>query len=129
MKFGPTSGTAHARLLQRWQMDANAALAPLLRRWIQAQLTITAFPFGGFGDIIFAQRGAVLVQRFTTLRLALMCHVPPSGMAPSEETVLMVMQGLARFMDHLADAKLTLMIFRDAALDNPARLRGLIGVN
>lgn len=114
------------RLKQRWHIDAARALAPVLRRWIGAQLVMTAFPFGGFHAIGYAARGAVLVQRFATMRLALMCHVPMRGETPDEATVSDVMQGLSRFIDHLADAKLTMMIHRDAGWNTPARLRGLI---
>lgn len=127
MQFLEGSAGVQARLWQRWNMDTRAARAPMLRRWIQAQLAMTAYPFGGFHAIGFAQRGAVLVQRFATMRLALMCHVPASGAAPDEQVVMEVMQGLSRFMDHLADAKLTMMIHRDAGWQTPTRLRGLIG--
>lgn len=126
LQFVAHSKGVQARLWQRWRMDAQAALAPMLRRWIQAQLSITLFPFGGFHELTIAERGAVLVQRFATVRLALMCAVPPNGVAPDEASVMQVMQGIARFMDHLADAKLTMMIHRDAGWADPARLRGLI---
>ena len=127
MQWLADAAGAQARLWQRWNSDARAALAPMLRRWLQAQISMTMFPFGGFRAIDYAARGAVLVQRFATMRLALMCHVPASGAAPDEQVVMEVMQGLSRFMDHLADADLTMMIHRDAGWQNPARLRGLIG--
>jgi hypothetical protein len=126
MQFLNGSAGVRARLWQRWAADAQTALAPMLRRWIQAQITMSSFPFAGFHDLAFAKRGAVLVQRFATMRLALMCHVPLSGIAPDAQAVMEVMQGLSRFMDHLADAKLTMMIHRDAGWESPARLRGLI---
>ncbi|MBX9726845.1 MAG: flagellin lysine-N-methylase [Rickettsiales bacterium] len=127
LQFLEGSKGVQARLWQRWNIDARTAHAPMLRRWIQAQITLTMFPFAGFRAIDFAARGAVLVQRFTTMRLALMCHVPMNGAALDEQTVLDVMQGLARFMDHLADADLTMMIHRDAGWQTPSRLYGLIG--
>lgn len=127
LQFLDGSKGVQARLWQRWNMDARTAIEPMLRRWIQAQITLTMFPFAGFRAIDFAARGAVLVQRFATMRLALMCHVPMNGAALDEQTVLDVMQGVARFMDHLADADLTMMIHRDAGWQTLARLYGLIG--
>ncbi len=127
MQFLDGSRGVAQRLQQRWQMDAAAALAPMLRRWIQAQLVMTAFPFGGFHAIGYEQRGAVLVQRFATVRLALMCQLPTSGAVLSDQQVMDTMQGLSRFMDHLADAKLTMQIHTDAGWASPERLRGLIG--
>lgn len=126
MEFLDTAARAQATLRARWQRDAQAALAPMLRRWLQAQVSMTMFPFGGFHAIRFAKRGAVLVQRFATMRLALMCHVSIHGASLDEQQVMDVMQGLSRFMDHLADAKLTMMIHRDSGWESPARLRGLI---
>lgn len=127
MQFVDGSNDVQTRLWQRWNIDARAAHAPMLRRWIQAQIAMTMFPFAGFHALDTAQRGAVLVQRFATMRLALMCHLPVSGSALTEQMVMDVMQGLSRFMDHLADADLTMMIHRDAGWSTPARLRGLIG--
>lgn len=127
MEFLDSATSAQATLRARWQRDAQAALALMLRRWLQAQVSMTMFPFGGFHALSFAKRGAVLVQRFATMRLALMCHVPEHGASPDEQQVMDVMQGLSRFMDHLADAKLTMMIHRDSGWESPARLRGLIG--
>ena len=126
LKLGPKASSANRMLTQRWKADAARALAPSLRRWIGAQLAIMAFPFGGFGAISIAERAAVLVQRFVTIRLALMCHVEANATPPDEETVIRVIQSIARFMDHLGDAKLTLMIHRDSGWTSSARLRGLI---
>jgi lysine-N-methylase len=124
--MGADSFHVHARLVGRWQIDARTSLAPVLRRWLQAQVAMTYFPFGGFADITMLQRAAIMVQRFATVRLALMCHVAPNGVPPDEETVIRVIQGVARFMNHIADAKLTLMIHRDSGWVDTPRLRGLI---
>lgn len=126
LTLGPNAGTAYAVLDARWKTDAQGAMAPVLRRWIAAQLMMTAFPFGGFMDITIRGRAAVMVQRFATIRLALMCHVAADGTPPDEDRVIHIIQGISRFMDHLADAKLTMMIHRDSGWLSPARLRGLI---
>lgn len=128
LAMGDRAGQACKILRHRWRIDAQTALAPVLRRWLQAQLAMTAFPFGGFPDITMPQRAAVLVQRFATVRLALMCHVSVEGIPPDEATVIRVIQGISRFMDHLADAELTLLIHRDSGWQSVARLRGLIKI-
>lgn len=124
--LGPNASKAYPVLLQRWRMDAETALAPTLRRWLQAQIAMTFFPFGGVADATIAERMAILIQRFATIRLALMCHVSPAGIPPNEPTVIHVIQAIARFMDHLADARLTRMIHRDSGWESEARLRGLV---
>jgi hypothetical protein len=124
--MGQNAAAAYSMLQHRWRMDAQQALAPVLRRWLQAQVAMTAFPFGGFQHISMAERAAVLVQRFATIRLALMCHVDANAVPPDEETVMRVIQGISRFMDHIADADLTQMIHRDCGWQSEARLRGLV---
>ena len=122
LSFAPDAANRLSQLQRRWNAQAHA---PILRRWIQAQLAMTAFPFGGLSNLTAFEHLAVLVQRFTTMRLALMCHVTQDG-TPDAGTALRVMQVLSRFMDHLADAKLTRMIFRDLGWTSPAQLRQLI---
>ncbi len=126
LALGEQASRAYPMLLARWNLDARAALAPVLRRWLQAQIALTYFPFGGFSDASMIERAAVLVQRFATVRLALMCHVSPAGIPPDEQTVIRVIQAIARFMDHLADIKLTRMIHRDSRWERAERLRGLV---
>jgi hypothetical protein len=126
MTWGARAASAPAMLRARWNMGASAVLAHSLRRWIQAQLVLTAFPFGGFAELGIAERAAVLVQRFATVKLALMSAVAEDGTAPELSQQIEIIQGIARFMDHLADAKLTMMIHRDSGWNDPARLRGLV---
>lgn len=126
LQLGPQATQRYTTLRIRWQVDAQRALAPAMRRWLQAQVAMTLFPFGGFSDATYRERAAVLVQRFATMRLALMCHVTAASIPPDEATVLRVMQALARFQDHLADMKLTRMIHRDSGWESVARLRGLV---
>lgn len=126
LDVAPDAVSKLAQLNLRWHHGARVTLAPLLRRWIQAQLAMTAFPFGGLSGLTAFEHTAVLVQRFTTMRLALMCHVGEDGTL-EKATALRVVQVLSRFMDHLADAKLTQMIFRDLGWTMPAQLKQLIG--
>lgn len=129
MRYGPNAGRAWNRLQARWNLQARTALAPSLRRWIQAQLASSAWPFAGFAGTTLAERTTVLAVRFATVRLALMARVELDGTPPTHETVIATIQGIARFMDHLADADLSRLIYRDAGwLNNESRLLGLVGV-
>ena len=96
-------------------------MAPVLKRWLQAQLAMSGFPFGGFGDTL-PERTLTLAIRFVTVRLGLMT----TGMPPAPEETLRVVQSLSRFMDHLADPTFSLMAYREAGWEDPARLRALV---
>ena len=126
LSFAPDAANRVVQLQARWNIDARAALAPMMRRWIEGQLAMIAFPFGGLTGITTVGRTAMLVQHFATMRLALMCHVAQNGVPPDEATCLRVMQTLSRFMDHLADAKLTTMIHRDLGWTDAAALQALV---
>ena len=126
--FAPDAANKLVQLNLRWHQQAGTLLAPMLRRWIQAQLAMTAFPFGGLSGLSAFEHTAVLVQRFATMRLALMCHVAEDGTPPDAATAIRVVQVLSRFMDHLADAKLTQMIFRDMGWTTPNQLKKLMSL-
>lgn len=126
LQLGENASRAYAGLRIRWQVDAARALAPTLRRWLAAQVAMTMFPFGGFAEATMKERASVLVQRFATVRLALMCHVSEASVPPDEATVIRVISAIARFQDHLADIDLTRMIHRDSGWESVGRLRGLV---
>lgn len=108
----------------RWHHEAERAMAPALRRWIQAQLTNMAFPFGR--KISLPLSMAMLVHHFTVLRLVCMCHVDENGVPPENETVMRVIQIVARVMNHLSDVELPSMIYRDGEWLGEQRLLGLL---
>ncbi len=114
-----------AELHTRWQQGAAEAMAPALRRWIQAQLAMADFPFSGFGGNV-RECAVILCIRFATVRLALMAHLDAHGAPPDDATVVRVVQSLSRFLDHLAEPALSLNLYRDAGWMHDARLRGLL---
>ena len=127
MKNGPNAAAAYPTLKARWQNRAEAAMAPALRRWLQAQLTTVNFPFGGYVGMGASNLTTILAVRFATLRLALMSHVGDDGTPPDMDTTIRIIHSLSRLMDHLADAELSLALYRDAGwLGNANRLRGLL---
>lgn len=120
------SFSRHAALEAQWQKQAQQVMAPVLRRWIAAQLSMACFPFAGLGDTL-AQRCTLLAVRFATTRLALMSHMDGNGAVPDSATTVRIIQSLSRFLDHLADPTLSLQGYEEAGWADPSRMRGLIG--
>lgn len=106
--------------------EIQKEMAPLLRRWIQAQIAMASFPFAGFGDTVM-ERAIILAVRFATIRLALMCHISPDGTIPDEQTCVRVIQSLSRFMDHLAEPELSIRMYEEAGWTRETRLRAVVG--
>ncbi|MFM9890498.1 MAG: hypothetical protein ACKVOE_07675 [Rickettsiales bacterium] len=122
----PDAAARYETLRAQWHAHAEPVLTPVLRRWLQAQLALAAFPFGGAfaGDRAEAMR--LLAVRFATVRLALMCAFAPAMETPQLPREIDVMQSLARFIDHVADAELVRLIYRDAGWSDLAGLSGLL---
>lgn len=107
-----------------WQQH-SASLQPSLRRWLQAQLSIAFFPFGGFGDNA-SNRIAIIGVRLATLKLALVADLTLNQKV-TEESFTRIVQSLSRFMDHLADPTFSLKIYGETEWLKLQRLRGLLG--
>jgi lysine-N-methylase len=99
----------------------EAVLQPVLRRYVQAQLSQALFPFSGFGETL-SDRVGIIGVRFATTRLALATLAEK----PAPEEVVRVVQTLARFMDHLADPTMSLQVYRETGWLREPRLRALI---
>jgi lysine-N-methylase len=117
---------AFSRIERKWEQGASEKMAPILRRWLQGQISMNCFPYSGFGNNL-EERRIILAVRFSTVRLALMCHMDENGNPPDEETIIRIVQSLARFYDHLADPKLSILAYSEAGWNQDARLRSLIG--
>ncbi len=94
----------------------------VLRRYVQAQLSEALFPFAGLGENL-SERMTIIGVRFAMTRLAY-ALLPEH---PTEAAIVEVTQTIARFTDHLADAALSLKIFRETGWVREARLRALVG--
>ena len=115
---------ANARALRMMAMMRVQAetLQPVLRRWVQAQISQAFFPFSGFGTTL-AERITIIGVRYATMRLAL----ATLGEEPAEQEVIRIIQTLARFSDHLADPTLSLQIYNETGWVREPRLRAIIG--
>ncbi|MES2984042.1 MAG: flagellin lysine-N-methylase [Pseudomonadota bacterium] len=128
-RFDPTTGAialaddAELRavtLLHHMRLQAPV-LAPVLRRYLQAQLSQMLFPFAGFGHGL-SDRVTILGVRLATVKLAL----ATLAVDPAPDEVIRVIQTLARFTDHLADPALSMQIYHETGWVREARLRGLL---
>ena len=119
--------TAHTQLINKWHDGgAGKKLAPILRRWLQAQISMNSFPYAGLGKNL-AERRLILAVRFATVRLALMCHIDTDGNPPDDETTVRIIQSISRFYDHLSDPTMSLLAYTEAGWNQDAHLRSLIG--
>jgi lysine-N-methylase len=115
---------ANARALRMMAvMRAQAeTLQPVLRRWVQAQISQAFFPFSGFGQTL-TERITIIGVRYATMRLAL----ATLSEAPEEKEVIRIIQTLSRFSDHLADPTLSLQIYNETGWVREPRLRAIVG--
>ncbi len=97
-------------------------LQPILRRYLQAQISQSFFPFSGLGQRL-SERITIIGVRYATVRLAL----ASLGDNPGEEEVIRIIQSLSRFSDHLADPTLSLAIYTETGWVREARLHAIIG--
>jgi lysine-N-methylase len=120
------STTRWMMIEQLWSMNGAPTYAPILRRWVQTQLTMMLFPFAGFGASL-SQRAVLLGVRFAITRLALMCAYFTHDASLSAEMIVRIVQSLSRFLDHLADPTLCLRICEETGWVRESRLRALVG--
>ena len=111
--------TTYQKLWDNWQQHRNT-MQPILKRWLQAQLTMSSFPFSGFGRDL-PERAITLAIRFATLRLALM-----SAPSLEEAEIVRIVQSFSRFIDHLADPELSMLAYKELGWTSLARLRGVV---
>lgn len=110
------------RVMARMQ-EQSPVLQPVLRRYVQAQLSQALFPFAGLGRTL-SERITIIGVRFSTVKLALASLLSPM---PSEAEVVEVVQIISRFMDHLADPALSMAIYEETGWAREPRLRAIVG--
>lgn len=114
-------------MLAAWHGHYIHVLDGVLRRYLQMQLSLNFFPFAGLGETII-QRAQIIAVRFATVQQALMSYCLVHEDAPSEAEQVRIIQSLSRFMDHLADATLSLAIYNEVGWTRESRLNSLLGL-
>ena len=108
-----------------WWQEGGGYYDALLKRWIAAQLSMSFFPFAGFGHTIY-ERAVIMAVRLATVKLALMSAFFKKQTFLTEAEVIVIIQSLSRFMDHLAAPELSLNIYAETGWMREARLRALL---
>lgn len=121
----PSTGATYKNLVNKLTPAATQTLETVLRRWLKTQLAMASYPFAGFGHSL-SDRALLLAIRFATVKLALLCHTTPEGAMPEQRSVLHIIQTLSRFLDHLADPTLSLLICKEAGWTHEACLVGVL---
>lgn len=116
---------AYKRMRALWQQEGEVRFAPVLRRWLQMQLSVALYPFTGLGNNL-NERATIIGVRLATVKLALMSACSLQGANLPEETVIRIIQSLSRLLDHLADPAFLLTIFNETGWNREPRLRGLL---
>lgn len=113
------------QLLAQWK-NVQESMQPLLRRYLQAQISQAMFPLAGLGGTM-PERLLIIAVRFATYKLALMVEAGRAGAAPDAQASVTIAYHLARFLDHLADPTLSLAIYGEVGWTRDARLAALLG--
>jgi hypothetical protein len=126
LDLAPDAPERALRLLHFWRSEVATSMQPVLRRYLQAQFSLSLFPFGGLGANL-SERITIIGARFATVKLALMSEAVLNAAVPDEAQIVFIVQGLSRLLDHLAEPDLSLAIYRETEWIREPRLRALIG--
>jgi hypothetical protein len=118
---------AYERVKARWRESGEGLYAPVLKRWLQMQLSLALYPFAGLGGNL-PERLTIIGVRLATIRLALMCAYGITGSELPQDVVVRIIQSLSRFMDHLGDPLFSLQIYGETGWVNESRMRGIIEI-
>lgn len=113
------------QLLALWK-GMQGTMQPLMRRYLQAQISQAMFPLAGLGGSMH-ERMLIIAVRFATYKLALIVEAGKVGGTPDMQASVHVAYHLARFLDHLADPTLSLAIYSECGWTRDARLAALLG--
>lgn len=120
-----TSVKSYEKLLRHWRLEKEAIVAPMLRRWLQMQMSLALFPFSGLGSTL-SQRVTIIGVRLAIIKLAIMCNSSMHKEEPLPTVVVRVIQSLSRFLDHLGDPAFSISIFTETGWVQENRMRGLL---
>jgi lysine-N-methylase len=121
----PQSAAAYQQVQAVWREKYAPHYAPLLRRWLQMQLSLSLYPFAGLGATL-SERITIIGVRMATIKLALMCGCSITRSVLSQDVVVRVVQSLSRVLDHLGDAAFSLQIYSETGWIQEKRMRALI---
>jgi len=119
--------SAYETLEKNWKEHAAEKYAPVLRRWLAMQMSLSLIPFAGPGATA-EERMTIIGVRLATIKLALMCSHGIYGDELPQDVVVRVVQSLSRFLDHLGDPAFSLAIYSETGWSKENRMRGLLDI-
>jgi lysine-N-methylase len=116
---------AYDNLQKLWQDEMRNDYAPLLKRWLGAQISAAFYPFAGLGANL-TERITIIGVRLAIIKLALKSTYSVNSGKLHQDDVVRVVQSLSRLLDHLADPKFSLEIYNETGWIKENRLFGLL---
>lgn len=120
------SRDAYKQLAIQWQLQENESSKEILKRYIQAELSLNLFPYGGGSKFSLREQAICLAFKFAFLRLALICHIAECGIPLDQETIVRVVQGILRYLNHSSDIKLLLSTCAEFGWNDESKLKGML---
>ncbi len=120
------SVAAYQKIRKAWKSHAKH-FEPVLKRYLEAQLAVSLFPFSGLGTTL-EDRITIIGVRLATVKLALMCEHAAAGDMLPQDTIIRVVQSLSRLLDHLGDPGFSMAIYKETGWVREERLRGLLSI-
>lgn len=118
------TGTDNIKKIKEQWMISNYNY--IMARWIQAQISMSSFPFAGLGSGP-VERAIIIAVRFATTKLAILSHHFLNNKEPDNENIIRIIQTISRFMEHLSSSELSISIYKELGWHREARIRALVG--
>ncbi len=124
--LGSNSIAIYENLFSVWKSPANKNTLETFRRYIQAELALNLFPYSNSSGTTISEQAMILSFKFAFIRLALIGYLQGDGLSLKQETIVKVIQGISRFLDHTREIKLLLSTYEGFGWDEEAHLKSML---
>lgn len=104
----------------------NLEIDIILKKYIQALLVNSSYPFSSF-DFLPSEHIAIITVKSAILKIILVCFTENQRL-PDQVKIIEIIQTFSRFIDHLSQPKIFLLILKDFGWLNEATIGGLLEV-
>lgn len=125
VKLGNNSIEIYKDLFATWQGAMSSSTREIMKKYIQADLALNLFPYGRTTVTLY-ERSIILAFKFAFIRLALITYIPEAGVPLAQDTTVMVIQGISRYLNHIKDFKLLLSTCRSFGWFERSYLAGML---
>ena len=123
----PVTKSNYKKVKKLYEAPLSENHAKILRKWLQTQLAMSSFPFGGLGDTP-EEKAIIIAVRFASVKLGIIAHKITHANDMSENEIIKIVQSIARFTDHLASPELSLNMYEELGWTREPRLMALVGI-